>query len=213
LNADGFEDVFIAASMSFPYRYAINSVLLNDRGRGFLDSEFVLGVEPRSKGTAQPWMTLNCNGRHADHFACQGRGGKILIWGAIGTRSSVIFDVDQDGDLDIVAHDFGGTPMVLISDLQDKHEINYLQVRLQGTTSNRDGLGAMVTVHAGQLKSLSQHDGKSGYLSQSRMPLYFGLGDASQVDRIEVTWPSGTRQVVAGPIAANQTLTITEQTE
>ena len=62
LNADGFEDVFIAASMSFPYRYGINSVLLNDRGKDFLDSEFVLGVEPRSKGTAQPWMVLDCSG-------------------------------------------------------------------------------------------------------------------------------------------------------
>ncbi len=210
LNADGFEDVFIAASMSFPYRYAINSVLLNDRGKGFLDSEFVLGVEPRSRGTAQPWMTLDCSGRDADNRLCKDRGGKVLVWSAIGTRSSVVFDADDDGDLDIVTNDFGGKPMVLISNLQDRHDVNYLKVLLQGKTSNRDGLGALVTVHAGDLKSLSPHDGKSGYLSQSRMPLYFGLGDAGQVDQVEVTWPSGIKQVMEGPIDANQTLTITE---
>jgi cytochrome oxidase Cu insertion factor (SCO1/SenC/PrrC family) len=210
LNADGFEDVFIAASMSYPYRYGINSVLLNDHGKRFLDSEFVLGVEPRSKGTAQPWMTLDCSGRDADHHLCENRRGKLVVWGAIGTRSSVIFDIENDGDLDIVTSDFGGTPMVLVSDLEQRQEIHFLKIKLVGNESNRDGLGAHVTVHAGESSLLSVHDGKSGYLSQSRKPLYFGLAEQQQVDRIEVDWPSGTRQVVEGPIEANQTLTITE---
>ncbi len=212
LNADGYEDVFIAASMSHPFRYGINSVLLNDRGRTFLDSEFVLGVEPRSKGTAQPWMVLDCSGADIDHPLCAGHGEvPVRIWSAIGTRSSAIFDLDNDGDLDIVTNDFGGTPMVLTSNLQAQGGLNYLKISLQGTTSNRDGLGAQVTVFADQLQSLTAHDGKSGYLSQSRMPLYFGLGNVAQVDRIEIVWPSQTVQVIAGPIAANQLLTIVEE--
>jgi cytochrome oxidase Cu insertion factor (SCO1/SenC/PrrC family) len=210
LNADGFEDVFVAASMSYPYRYAINSVLLNDRGKRFLDSEFVLGVEPRAGGTAQRWMTLDCSGRDADHPLCDNRRGKVVVWGAIGTRSSVIFDIENDGDLDIVTSDFGGSPMVLVSDLAQRHAIQFIKLKLVGSESNRDGLGALVTVHAGESSMLSVHDGKSGYLSQSRQPLYFGLGDHRQVDRIVVRWPSGIRQVVDGPIDANQTLTINE---
>ena len=64
LNADGYEDVFITASMNYPYRYGVNSVLLNNQGTNFLDSEFILGVEPRrGKRTAAPWFRLDCTGQ------------------------------------------------------------------------------------------------------------------------------------------------------
>jgi len=55
LNADGWDDVFIASGMSYPYRYGINSILLNDRGKKFDDAEFVLGIEPR-KSLYTPWF-------------------------------------------------------------------------------------------------------------------------------------------------------------
>lgn len=210
LNADGYEDVFIAASMSYPYRYAINSVLLNDRGERFVDSEFILGVEPRSKGTAQYWMHVDIAGEDNGMRFFENYDSKVDVWSAIGTRSSVVFDIEGDGDLDIVTNDFGGTPMVLTSNLQEQG-LRYLQVSLVGTSSNRDGLGAMVTLHTADGKQLCCHDGKSGYLSQSRAPLYFGLGDAESVDRIEIRWPSGATQTVAGPIDPNQMLTITEK--
>jgi hypothetical protein len=57
------------------------------------------------------------------------------------------------------------------------------------------------------------HDGKSGYLAQSSMPLHFGLGEASSVSRIEIQWPSGVNQTVAGPVAANRRLVITETSD
>jgi hypothetical protein len=47
VNADGWDDIFIASGMSYPYRYGINSFLLNDHGKKFVDAEFVLGVELR----------------------------------------------------------------------------------------------------------------------------------------------------------------------
>ena len=55
-------------------------------------------------------------------------------------------------------------------------------------------------------------DGASGYLSHSILPLYFGLGDAAQAERVEVTWPTGRRQTIAGPIASGRTLDVTEET-
>jgi hypothetical protein len=54
------------------------------------------------------------------------------------------------------------------------------------------------------------HDGQSGYLSQSRLPLYFGLGKSGSVEKIEVAWPAGTSQVVPGPIASGKLVEIEE---
>ena len=60
LNADGWDDIFIASGMSYPYRYGINSLLLNDRGKKFDDAEFILGIEPR-KSLYTPWFEINCS--------------------------------------------------------------------------------------------------------------------------------------------------------
>lgn len=214
LNADGFEDVFIASSMNLPFRYGVNSVLLNNQGKRFLDSEFILGVEPRREGrTGQPWFTLDCDGPDREHAYAKEHGiksGKVVVWGALGSRSSVIFDYDGDGDLDIITNDFHSEPLVLSSNLSDRQQIRYLKVKLVGSQSNRDGLGAVVTLRAGKNTYTKVHDGQSGYLSQSSQLLYFGLGEASQVDSIAVTWPSGKQQLVekVGPI--NRVLTIEE---
>jgi hypothetical protein len=65
-------------------------------------------------------------------------------------------------------------------------------------------------VHAGGQLYTKYNDGKSGYLSQSVLPLYFGLGDADKIERVEVDWPSGHKQVVTQGIRQNQLLLITE---
>jgi len=87
---------------------------------------------------------------------------------------------------------------------------NWIALRLRGRKSNRDGLGATVRVHAGKQVYAKFHDGKSGHLSQSSLPLYFGLADAQKIDRIEVTWPSGRKQVVTKGLRINKILRITE---
>jgi hypothetical protein len=211
LNADGFEDVFITAGMNYPYRYATNSLKLNDRGQRFIDAEFVVGVEPRRGDMiATPWFELDMAGADKDHTAGAGLEGHVSIWGARGTRSSAIFDVDGDGDLDIVTNEFNAEPMVLLSNLAERRRVRYLRVVLQGTQSNRSGLGAVVTVIAEGAAHAQVQDGKSGYLSQSLMPLYFGLGDAERIERVDVVWPSGRRQVAQMPVAVNGTLTLKE---
>jgi hypothetical protein len=189
----------------------INSVKLNDRGQRFVDAEFVLGVEPRRGGLATPFFELDASGRDKGHADAAGATGRVAVWGARGTRSSVIFDLDGDGDLDIVTNEFNAAPMVLVSNLSDQRRIQYLNVKLVGTTSNRGGLGAVVRVTAGGRTYTKVHDGKSGYLSQSLFPLYFGLGDASSVDRIEVSWPSGRSQIERGPISVNSLVEVTEK--
>jgi hypothetical protein len=210
LNADGFQDVFIASGMNYPERYMINSVKLNDRGKKFADAEFALNVEPRQGALATPFFDLDASGRDKGHKDAVGETGKVTIWGARASRSSAIFDVDGDGDLDIVTNEFNAAPMVLISNLTEKTQVHYLEVALTGTTSNRNGLGAVVKVTAGGSTYTQVMDGNSGYLSHSVMPLYFGLASATSVDRIEVAWPSGKRQTVSAP-KMNSRVVVREQ--
>ena len=218
LNADGFEDLFVAGGMNFPFRYSVNSVLLNGEGKRFYDSEFLVGVEPRRGGrTATPWFELDAAGRDRRHPIVERRrmaGGdfnRLVVWAALGSRSSAIFDLDDDGDLDIVTNEFHSPPMVLVNDLAQRNsDVKFLKVALEGVESNRDGLGAEVRVVAGDRTYTKVRDGKSGYMSQSSTPLYFGLGKHERVDRIEVVWPSGRKQTVDGPLETNRRLVIKE---
>ena len=210
LNADGFDDAFVTAGMSYPFRYGINSVKLNDRGKRFADAEFVLGVEPRKDGTTAPWFELDASAKDSSHEDAAGATGLLSIWGSKSTRSAVIFDMDGDGDLDIITNEFNYVPLILESNLSTKTSIHYVNVKLVGSTSNRDGLGAIVTVTAGGSKYVKVMDGKSGYLSQSAMPLNFGLGAAASVDRIDIAWPSGKKQTVTTGITMNGTTTVRE---
>lgn len=212
LNADGFIDAFLSSSMCFPYRYGINTVLLNDHGKTFRHCEFALGVEPRpTAARMKPWFEVSSTGDESEHPMCIGREGVVRVWSCLGTRSSAMIDVDEDGDLDIVTSEFNSRPQVLVSDLaQRRPDISYLKVVLQGTKSNRDGLGARVTVVTGDRRLVQIHDGKTGYLSQGTAPLYFGLGATDSVDSIEIDWPSGGRQVLDGPIETQTLLKIVE---
>lgn len=211
LNADGWQDVFVAASMNYPFRYGLNSLLINNRGERFLDAEILLGVEPR-RGNAfrKPWFSLDCDGQDKPHRFCQGRTGRVTVTGTLGTRSSVIFDLEGDGDLDLVTHELNDGPQVFVSDLAQKRKPGFVQVRLSGSASNRNGLGATVRVIAGGKTYTQMMDGASGYLSHSVLPLYFGLGDAARVDRVEVLWPSGRKQTVDGPLEIGSTVDVAE---
>ncbi len=216
INADGWQDIFITSGMNYPFRYGINSMLLNNRGKKFLDSEFLLGIEPR-KVPDTPWFVVDCTdtSKLIDEFKnfCEGYHQPVMLTAPKGSRSSVIFDLNNDGALDIVTNDFNSEPMVLISDLAQVKKIHWLKVVLVGTKSNRNGLGAWVRLQANGMTQTRFVDGKSGYLSQSVLPLYFGLGDALKIDRIEVNWPSGRKQILTSGLLENQTLTITEPAE
>jgi hypothetical protein len=211
VNADGWDDVFIGSGMGFPFRYGVNSLLLNDRGKKFVDAEFLLGVEPRRGGrTANATFDVDCATEGEGRKACVGEKGPVTVHGTLSTRSSVIFDLDGDGDLDIVTNEFNAAPQVLVSDLAQRKRVRFLQVRLVGTASNRDGLGATVTVRVGPAAFTKYNDGKSGYLSQSAIPLYFGLPAAGKVDRVEVLWPSGRKSSIDRDVAVGGTLRVVE---
>jgi hypothetical protein len=210
INADGFEDVFVTAGMGYPLRYGINSLLLNEGGKRFLQSEFVLGVEPRPQNKVLiDYFTMDCDGEDKGHPFCQGKGGKVIVQASTSSRSSLFADLDDDGDLDLVVNNMNDVPLVLKSDLSQR-AVKHLKVRLRGTVSNRDGLGTTVKVITPERTLTQFHDGKSGHLGQSSMPLYFGLGDSARITRVEALWPSGAKQVVSDNVSVNSLVELVE---
>ncbi len=212
INADGWDDALISAGMGFTFRYGPNSLLLNDGGERFVDAEFVVGLEPRPSGTFfQPWFAVDCDGADAELSHCADKTGVVQFWEAHSSRATLMLDLEEDGDLDVVMGEWNTSPMILRNNLDERGGLHSVTVELEGTSANRDALGAVVRVRAGGRDQVKVNDGQSGYLAQSDLPLYFGLGDASDVERVEVTWPGGATQVVEGPFAAGTTLEIVQE--
>jgi hypothetical protein len=122
-------------------------------------------------------------------------------------RGSAFADIDGDGDLDIILTQAGGPPLLLRNDQQLGH--HWLRLKLVGTKSNRDAIGAWITVHVGGRVLKRQVMPTRGYLSQSELPVTIGLGDAAKPEEVEILWPSGARQQVEN-VAVDQPMTVTE---
>jgi hypothetical protein len=80
----------------------------------------------------------------ASQQGCKGQTGLITVMATLGTRSSLMLDIDGDGDLDIVTNEFNAAPQVLVSNLAARRPVHWLAIALAGSTSNRNGLGAAV---------------------------------------------------------------------
>ena len=121
-------------------------------------------------------------------------------------RGAAYADVDNDGDLDLLITANNGSARLLRNDGGNRNHM--LRVKTVGTTSNRDGIGARVrvTMENGKTQWALVRTGSS-YLSQSELALTFGLGSATAVKRIEVTWPDGKTESVPRT-TGDQTITI-----
>ena len=122
-------------------------------------------------------------------------------------RGACVGDYDNDGDLDIFIVNLNSESRFLRNN--KGNESNWLIINLIGTKSNRDGVGASLRLVAGDDVQITQKKSTSGYLSQSDPRIHFGLADHDLADRLEIIWPSGTKQVLEG-VSANQILEVKE---
>ena len=104
-------------------------------------------------------------------------------------RGVAVADFNSDGRLDLVMNNNNETPVLYLNNL--KKVGNSIELKLIGTTSNRDAIGARVRLTAGGKTMTRQVEAGSGYASQMMLPLHFGLGNAASVDSIEICWPNG----------------------
>ena len=143
------------------------------------------------------------NARFEDVSSASGPG----ITSARVSRGCAFGDLDNDGDLEIVVNNLDAAPSLLRNDGGNRNHA--LMVKCIGTRSNRSGIGARVTVTVAGHHQIDEVMSGSSYYSHNDLRLHFGVGRADRVDRVEVSWPSGTRDSLEN-VGANQIVWIEE---
>ena len=123
-------------------------------------------------------------------------------------RAIAAVDYDNDGTLDLVVAN-QGQPLLLYRN-RGAPEHHWLELRLVGTRSNRQGIGALITVFAGGVRQIREaNSGQGGFASQSDPRVHFGLGDARVADTLTIHWPSGFLQTLQH-VSADRVVTVIE---
>jgi len=183
----GIEDVLVVSGMGHPFFYWRNNYFLN-RGDGtFEESAAKAGFDPPPGGIN---LDLQLGGKPAPK----------------SSRSAATGDFDGDGRVDIVVSNFNDRAYLYMNRTPQR---NWIGFHLTGTKSNRDAIGALVTIRAGGKSQIRLVQAGGGYLSQSSARLHFGLNDATEIESCEILWPSGTTQSIEHP-AVNTLHEVTE---
>jgi hypothetical protein len=122
-------------------------------------------------------------------------------------RGLAIADFWNDGRLSAVVNVMSGKPMLLVNQANNKN--HWIGLVTRSTESNRDGIGAKVTIVAGPHKLTQEVRSGSSYISSNDLRIHFGLGSIAEVDRVEVRWPNGNTETFPGG-SADRFLTLTE---
>jgi hypothetical protein len=203
-TAVGPASLLTLAFAAFFFDYDLDGRLDIFAGNGHVADD-ISAVQPRVKYAEPPHVFRNLGDRKFESVAA---GLGPALQRPIVARGAAYADYDNDGDLDLLITTNNGPAYLLRNDGGNQNR--FLRVKTLGTKSNRDGIGAKVTVTLanGAKPWRLVHTGSS-YCSQSELPLTFGLGAQPRAESIDVVWPSGQVDRI-GPTAANQLVVVQE---
>jgi hypothetical protein len=161
-----------------------------------------LGIDIRFRDHALLYRNVG-GGKFEDITAAAGPG----LAERQSARGAAFADYDNDGAVEVLINNQNAPPTLLRQTARPAN--HWITLKLMGTRSNRSALGAKVRVVAGALVQTDEVRSGGSYLSQNDLRLHFGLGGAARVDRVEIEWPSGVRQVVRD-VAADRVAVIEE---
>lgn len=178
---------------------------------GHLEEE-ISKVQASQKYQQSAQLFWNCGPSKKGCFipVDQAKAGADLFRPIVG-RGCAFADIDGDGDLDVLLLQTGGAPILLRNDQDLKH--SWLRLKLAGAKSNPDAIGAWVIVKVGGRTLQRQVMPTRGYLSQSELPVTFGLGADNVPESIEIRWPSGVVTMIKGDTLTgmvNKTIVVSE---
>lgn len=162
-------------------------------------------VQPSQHYEQPAQLFWNCGpdcARNYVHVAPESTGDLGL---PVVGRGAAYGDIDEDGDPDVVITQVNRAPLLLRNDQALDH--HWLRVKVEGTGLNRDALGARVDITAGGVTQTRTVNPSRSYLVQVELPVTFGLGAATQVSQVKVTWPDGATRTVQD-VAADQRLVV-----
>jgi enediyne biosynthesis protein E4 len=144
------------------------------------------------------------NGKFRDVSKASGPG----LADARSSRGLAIADLFNDGRLDAVINNLSDRPMLLVN--LAKNNNHWLGLRLVGTSSNRDAIGARVTLHSAKRLWVDEVRSGSSYNSSSDLRLHFGLGAETQLTDVQIRWPNGKTESFAPPSVVDRVIELTE---
>ncbi|MGH9850365.1 MAG: CRTAC1 family protein, partial [Blastocatellia bacterium] len=122
------------------------------------------------------------------------------------SRGAAFGDLDNDGGIEVVVNNINDLPSLLKNTGERQ---NWVLLQTVGTKSNRSGIGARVTIIAGGVRQIDEVRSGGSFLSQNDLRLHFGLGKVTLIERVEVLWPSGRKEVFAS-LKANRVVVLEE---
>ena len=211
-SAVGRESLLSLTFAMFFFDYDLDGRLDIFAANGHLDEE-ITNVQPNVQFAQPPLLFRNAGG---GKFVSIGSGEtegsssaeKSDLFQALVARGAAYGDYDRDGDLDLLVSTNNGPPRLFRNDGGNAN--SYLRVKLVGKQSNRAGIGAVARVKSASGEQWRAVHSGSSYMSQSELPLTFGLGKDAIVERVEIEWPGGARQALE-QVEPNKMIVIEEK--
>jgi hypothetical protein len=160
---------------------------------------------PSGSGYREPKM-FHLNQKDGTFCDASDLAGKALMERHV-SRGLAVGDLFNDGNMDVVIGDLDGGPMILRNrGISGRHWVSF---ELTGTKSNRLALNARISIVAGGMTQTDEVHSGGSYLSQNDLRVHFGLANATKIDKVEISWPSGHKETLIN-LAVDQHYSVIE---